>query len=285
MLNIEELKMGTDTTNKLLVEIAKLMQVPSQKPPRRSSNDPAYNVMTYDLTIARTKEMPLEINLPGDALTFFTNGDLSNIEFRLDSPTNDWIVVGEFGNPYSYPAKFQEFYLSWLAMPGKYLRIHIGREAGAAAHVDITAAAPKVIFYDLASDKDNNFTLALLTGFKEDENLTGLLTNKVRVTGISIEAEQALNFWIMFWKSATFSNPDLNIDTFIGGVNLDLAGFGLRVDGAGQWYMSLEDVDLDYEDANRTNVLHVSLYNADAVAKIAGAAGAVKLVFRYEVRA
>ncbi|GAI60075.1 unnamed protein product, partial [marine sediment metagenome] len=52
---------------------------------------------------------------------------------------------------------------------GKYLRLHIGREASAEASVQITAVAPKPVFYTIVTDKDTHFTEALTTGNKEDE--------------------------------------------------------------------------------------------------------------------
>jgi len=48
--------------------------------------------------------------------------------------------------------------------------------------------------------------------------------------------------------------------------------------------MSLEDVNIDYQDQDATKELHVSLFNADATSKIAGVTGEVKLIFTYEIR-
>lgn len=104
-------------------------------------SDPPYNVRKYLLDTARTKDDPLEVALAGDILTFYSDGSLSGVEFALDSPVNDWIPISEFGNPYRYPAKFNIFYLTWTAQSGKYLRIHVGREAGAEASLQILTQA------------------------------------------------------------------------------------------------------------------------------------------------
>jgi len=110
------------------------------------------------------------------------------------------------------------------------------------------------------------------------------LGSKVRILDIAIQADQKLNFWLMFWRKNTFNNIDLDVDAFIGMVQLDLATFGKQMGGAGQYYMSIEDVNLDYEDEDETNELHVSLYNADAVPKNAGATGEISVFIKYELR-
>ncbi|GAJ24935.1 unnamed protein product, partial [marine sediment metagenome] len=156
--------------------------------------------------------------------------------------------------------------------------------ASAEAGVQITAVAPKPVFYTIVTAKDTHFTEALTTGNKEDENLTGLLGSKIRILDIAIQADQKLNFWLMFWRKDTFNNINLDVDAFIGMVQLDLATFGKQVGGAGQYYMSLEDANLDYEDEDGTNELHVSLYNADAVAKNAGATGEISVFLKHELR-
>jgi len=145
--------------------------------------------------------------------------------------------------------------------------------------------APPPAIYTLKSDKDTHFAGALTTGNKEDENLSGLLTSKIRITNIAIQAKQNLDFYLFFWRKDTFENTDLDMDAFIAAVQLDLSSFGRQVGGAGQYYMSLESVDLDYEDEDDTRELHVSLYNNDAIAKNAGAAGQVACSFKYELRA
>jgi|GEM_PF-3547506 len=269
---------------KLADKIDSLVEVLTPAPPKHPDL-PGYNVYTFYLDEEHTQANAVEVNIPGDSMTFYTNGTYEGINIRFDSKMNDAVPIAEFGNPYTYPhhGGWEKFYIENTAQSGKYLRIHIGREAGAEAAVQITAAAPKVVFYDIASDKDTHFTGALNQYAKEDENLTNLLGNKIRITGITIEADQALDFWVMFWNSDSFDNTDLDLSTFIGMVELDLSTYGQQVGGSGQYYLSLEKVDLDYEDDDGTQELHCSLYNASATAKNAGATGEVKLTFRYQL--
>jgi len=94
---------------------------------------PPYNVAAYKLDTARTAPGK-RIDLSGDTITAYTNGTLAGCFIRLDAPGNDPLPLNEF-NPYYYPAKFQKFWLETPGQPGKYLRLHIGREAGAEAAV------------------------------------------------------------------------------------------------------------------------------------------------------
>ena len=246
---------------------------------------PPYNVRKFELDTAKTKDDPQEVNLPGDALTFHTDGTLDGIWFAMDSPTNDWIPIGEFGNPYAYPAIFQRFYLSWSAQASKYLRVHIGREAGAAAAVEITAAAPKQIFYTIVSDKDTHFTSSIAQNAKEDENIPGFLGNKIRIVGLVILSDQQLHYRVIFWRKDTFDDTDLDVDSFISSQELDLSLDGWQIGATGQWYLAITSLNIDYEDEDTTNELHISLQNLSATAKNAGATGEVVLGVIYEMRA
>ena len=106
--------------------------------PEIATDIPSYNVRKYPLDTAKTTSDPEEVVLSGDTLTFYTDGSLEGIQLALDLPTNDWVPINEFGNPYHYPGKFKKFYLAWTAQTGKYLRVHIGREAGAEAFSQLT---------------------------------------------------------------------------------------------------------------------------------------------------
>lgn len=165
--DIGEIKQMWGTTSDVLSRLTDVLALLIPAPAVEAyPNLPAYNVIRFDLDTAKTTSEPQEVDLPGDALTFYTDGDFKGIQFALDSPTNDWITVGEFGNPYNYPAQFQKFYVAWTAQTGKYLRVHIGREAGAAAQVQITAEAAREVFQILESDKDStpSYTPVIIKG-------------------------------------------------------------------------------------------------------------------------
>jgi len=267
----------SDRVLKLLQEIADRLK------PREAvfPGLPPYNVRKFELDTAKTTSAPQELDLPGDALTFYTDGDYDGIQYALDSPTNDWITVGEFGNPYAYPAKFQKVYISWTQQVGKYLRIHVGREAGAAASVAITAEAPRDVFQLMETDKDTHFTEALAQYAKEDENISGLLYNKSRIIGVGILSDQQLHYKLLLWFKDTFDDTDLDVDEYCAEIDLDIATYGFQVGGTGQWYMDIRNLHADYEDLDGTKELHASLINMSATSKNAGATGEVKLFVYY----
>lgn len=274
-----------DITNRLLIEMLKTLGLGLQiqlPPPAPVHPLVPYNVRMFLLNTARS-EPGERIEIPGDSITAYTDGTLVGCYIRLDSPTNDAVPLSEF-NPYYYPAKFKEIWLETTVQVGKYLRLHIGREAGAEAAVEITAAAPKMVFYTITTDKDAHFTGSLAQYAKEDENLTGLLGNKIRINKVAIQADQNLDFYLFFWRKNTFDDTNLNKDAFIGMIELDLGTLGLQVGGTGQYYLSAEALEFDYEDEDKANELHVSLYNASAAAKNAGATGEVVCHITYELR-
>jgi len=132
-----------DVSNLLMLELLQVIssgidvRIP-KKPPILPDLAP-YNVLTFNLTTARTSPGQ-EVDIPGDAITAFTDGTLEGTFIRLDAPTNDAVPINEF-NPYYYPAMFRRFWLETTAQSGRYLRLHIGREAGAGAGVDPSASS------------------------------------------------------------------------------------------------------------------------------------------------
>jgi len=280
--DIGELKRGFST---LANALENLITVLTPRVPVFGPGLAPYNVRKFELDTAKPTTDPQQVDLPGDALTFYTNGTYEDIYVALDSPTNDWVPIAEFGNPLPYPGRFDKFYLSWTAQSGKYLRVFVGREAGAQAQVQITAAAPKQVFYIAESDKDTHFTGALTQYAKEDENITGLLAEKVRITGIGILSDQQLHYKVLFWYKDTFDDSDLDVDEYCGEVDLDIPTYGFQIDGSGKWYLDIRNLHLDYHDLDATKELHISLMNMSTTSKNAGATGEVKLFVTYEPRA
>ena len=267
----------SDKLLKLLQEIADRLKPAESAFPGM----PPYNVRKFELDTAKPTSDPQEMDLPGDTLTFYSDGDYKGIQYAIDSPTNDWITVGEFGNPYQYPAQFQKVYLSWTQQVGKYLRVHIGREAGASASVQITAEAPRDVFQILETDKDTHFTGALTQYAKEDENISGLLYNKIRIIGVGILSDQQLHYKLLLWYKDTFEDTDLDLDEYCAEIDLDLPTYGFQVGGTGKWYMDIRGLHADYQDLDGSHELHSSLINMSATSKTAGAAGEVKLFIAY----
>lgn len=149
--------------------------------------------------------------------------------------------------------------------------------------IAVTVTAEERIYW-LTSDKDTHFTGAIAQNAKEDENLTGLQANKIVVTDVLIEADENLQFYLLFWSKDTFEDTDLDTDVLLGFVDLDVPANGFRIGGANQYYLNVTDLDLHYEDEDATNEFHVSLLCRSAAGKTAGAAGEVKVKIGYKER-
>lgn len=236
-----------------------------------------YETHEYALDTALTDE---PIPLDGDFIHAWTDGDLSSIYVKLNNKNAGKLYFAR-RNPIKL--RFFEFYLTHPAQIGKTLDLMIGREASAEAFTAEVSVTMLQKFYTLSSDKDSHFTEAIVQGAKEDEDLTGLLSNKIRLTNVSIISDQALDFYLLFYNTDGFDDTDLDLDTFCGMVQLDLATYGKQL-GAAQYYHSVEGLDLNYQDEDGTNELHVALYNASVTGKNAGATGEVAVQFKYELR-
>ncbi len=136
----------------------------------------------------------------------------------------------------------------------------------------------------LVTDKDVNFIGAIILNAKADENLAGLAADKIVITDIMFEGDENLHYYLLFWSTDDFENADLDVDSFLGFVELDLPNNGFRIAGANQYYLNVSDVNLNYEDEDATNELHVSLLCLSVAGKTAGAAGEVKVKIGYKVR-
>lgn len=139
-------------------------------------------------------------------------------------------------------------------------------------------------FHTIRSDKDDHFTGSIAQNAVEQESLTGLISNKVKITGIVILADQQLNFRVVFYSTDAFADTDLDVDSLFNEVEFDLPGYGWRIAGTGKYCMVITGLDINYIDENGTNELHVALQNLSATSKTAGGNGEVILRFIYEER-
>ncbi len=256
--------------------------------PTKDRSTPYYNVKEYKLDSARTN---VKVEIAGDRISAWTNGTLIGSAINIDSISEDSIPLDKF-NSISIPSGFKRFYLTTSAQAGKSLFLFIGRTVGAglgqlptnvastAVTTPVSFTAIETLFYTL-SDKDTHFTGALAQYAAENENLTGLITNNIMVTGVELQSDQQLIYKLLFWGKDTFNNADLDIDVFSGDIDLDLTTEGFQIGGANQYYMSVNNFLLPYMDLDSTNELHVSLMNMSAGAKNAGATGEVVLKIYY----
>ena len=131
------------------------------------------------------------------------------------------------------------------------------------------------------TDKDTHFTTLIAQNAIEEENITGLLSNEISITGVSIVSDQQLKFRLWFFETDKFQEANFDDDEFVDFVDLDLVTDGAQIAGAGAWYFAATCLCIDYEDLDGTKELHIALQNLSATSKNAGATGEVKLKCSY----
>ena len=243
---------------------------------------PLYTVRTLPLDTARTDE---EVSISGDLLAAWTDGTLIGCSINIDSATADDIPLDKV-NSINYPKGWEKLYLTTTAQTGKTLYVFIGRAAGAvSATPEPTTSAGREVFYTIRSDKDTHFTGALGQYAKEDENLSGMITNRARITGLTLIADQQLKLKVLIWSKDTFDNAtNLDLDTLVTEIDMDLTVYGWQIDGSGPWRMDMRNIALDIFDDDNTNELHISLMNMSGTGKTAGSSGEVVVQVTYSPR-
>lgn len=78
---------------------------------------------------------------------------------------------------------------------------------------------------NIRSDRAEHFTQELAQGESEQENIGGLLANRIIIQNITVNAKQNLKFRLSFFSRNTFTDSDLDDDTFIDSVIIDLSKY------------------------------------------------------------
>lgn len=136
----------------------------------------------------------------------------------------------------------------------------------------------------IRSDKDSHFTTAIAQNAIEEENLTGLTSDEITITGIAIIADEAKSYRLWFFETDDFQEVDLDNDRFIEFVDFDLTSKAAQIAGTGAYYYAITGLNINYQDIDASNELHVALQNLDAGAKTAGATGEIVFDFAYTPR-
>lgn len=142
----------------------------------------------------------------------------------------------------------------------------------------------RTIIYTLSSNKDVHFTDQLAQNAIERENLTGLRSNRLRISRISIQSDQQLLYELLLYGTDAFEESDLDSDRFVASVELNLPTYGVQ-QTTSQWRLDLLNLNIDYIDVDSTMEIHAVLRNLSPTTKNAGATGEVKLDFLCESRA
>jgi len=78
---------------------------------------------------------------------------------------------------------------------------------------------------NVVSNVASHFTEELTKNGSERENITGLVSDKILIHNVAINSVQPLHLRLDFYSKDTFTNSDLDVDTFIGAVELDLTEY------------------------------------------------------------
>lgn len=128
---------------------------------------------------------------------------------------------------------------------------------------------------NVRSNKDTHFTTAIAQNAEEREDLTlpaaigAGLDSHSRLRTIRITSLDSRSWEIWLWKKKTYSDPDLNQDSFCGVWSFS-AGDGKQVAGAGFYYYYIDGLDVCYNDESSLGQLHCALLNRSAAAKTVG---------------
>jgi len=76
------------------------------------------------------------------------------------------------------------------------------------------------------SDPVQHFTDELEKNESEQESISGLTSNNILIRNVTINSVQPLHFRLEFYARDSFTDEDLDEDTFIGSVDLDIPGYG-----------------------------------------------------------
>lgn len=109
--NMLEYLYGIDVSS--LVELRQRMEEGSYFP---------YQTASIDMTVAQTDK---EYRIEGRSLAAWTDGTLTGVGIRLNSPQADLIYLDRFNPIKSFP--FWKVYLTWPAQAGKTLQLFTGR--------------------------------------------------------------------------------------------------------------------------------------------------------------
>lgn len=143
--------------------------------------------------------------------------------------------------------------------------------------------AEKIEIYSTVST--THFTNSIPLNAHESENVTGLSINKYTIKAINIQSVQPLKYLLEFYGSDAFNSTNLDLDTFIDEIELDMTEYpAFRVDNANQYKLNLSGLEMLYEDYDNSKELHIMLHNHSVTTKNAGAAGAVQIDIKMSPR-
>lgn len=234
----------------------------------------------YSVANMSAAKVNLELPYQGNFISCWTDGSYGQIGVRLNNAENDLIYFNRRNPIKGIP--FWKIFLNYPVQSGKKLDLLIGNYGLIDAPIPTNAVGIIQPLFELRTDKDTHFAGAINQWATEEENVTGLLTSKIVIRGVSVLSDQQLNYRAILFSRDSFADADLDVDEFVSEIDLDLLSYGFQIAGAGLYMMSVTNLRVPYEDKDETKELHVALQNKSATAKNAGATGEVVMRIFYE---
>lgn len=146
-----------------------------------------------------------------------------------------------------------------------------------------------MFLYKVRTDKDTEFTGAIVQNAAEEENIvisSGLsgMNGQVELVlrGVSIVSDQNLAWELDFWASDLFAESNLDADSWIARWSF-ATGDAVQIAGAGSYYYYIDGLEIPLWDNDKSGEIHVALVNRSATSKNAGATGEIVVTFWLEI--
>jgi len=108
-------------------------------------------------------------------------------------------------------------------------------------------------FYTMRSD-----TLAH-SQEKTDESTSGLISNKIIIKRVRVQADTQSQWEVWFWRTSRFDNTDMDGDGYSGHVSLTEPQ--ATTAWSSRWYYDSGEVNIPYEDLDGRHTMHWSFIN------------------------
>jgi len=176
------------------LRILEALQAQIPQPIQPTQEIAPYFTKYFPLDSARINE---EIQVSGNTLLAFSDGNLSECLVRLDSPLNDSISLLEFNGAY-LGAGFEKLYLTTSAQTGKYLRLLIIRGVGSSvAGINIQAQSAGIFLqpeWSARQDIDKSIrAYATNEGFEQSASTSYVVPTDKTLYIVSVSFIQHVN--------------------------------------------------------------------------------------------
>lgn len=139
--------------------------------------------------------------------------------------------------------------------------------------------------YEISSDKDSDFTTGITAGAGEEENITGLKSNRILIHGVSLLTKDVAKAWdIVFFHQDSFGDTDADADDFGSKVPFSITDGDKIGSAASVYFYKNLPTPIPYIDEDGSNELHITLVNRSGTTKSATTSGNVRIKVQYSIQ-